>query len=106
MGMPGYAYVTIITKVDFENETVSKEIKLGDYCGLNGLSLGLDFDKSFNDAVKDFLYIKNKLFRDLSMLPDGKYKIGKKKRPDNFLDFGQYEYPDYVWMPLGEDDEF
>lgn len=105
MGMPGYALVTITTKVDCESQVVSKEIKLGGYCGFNGLNLGMYFDKSFNDEVGS-IYLKNKLFRDLSMLPDGTYKIGKKKRPNNFLDFGIYEYPDYVWMPLEADDEF
>lgn len=105
MGMPGYTFVTITTKVDFENQAVSKEIKLGDHCGFNGLSLGMDFDKSFNDEVGS-IYIKNKLFRDLSMLPDGIYKIGKKKRPNNFLEFEPDEYYDYVWMPLEADDEF
>jgi hypothetical protein len=105
MGMPGYAFVTIVTKVDYQNQTVSKEIKLGNHCGLNGLSLGIDFDKSFNDEA-GWIYIKNKLFRDLSMLSDGMYKIAKKKRPENFLDFNPDEYFDYVWMPLGEDDEF
>lgn len=102
MGMPGYAFVTITTKVDFENQAVSKEIKLGGSCGLNGLSLDMEFDKSFNDEVGS-IYIKNTLFRDLSMLPDGTYKIGKKKRPDNFL---ADKYFDYVWIPLEADDEF
>jgi hypothetical protein len=60
---------------------------------------------TINETVKDFIYIKNELFRDLSMLSDGTYKIGKKKRPENFLDFNPDEYFDYVWMPLGEDDE-
>ena len=101
MGMPGYAFVTITTNIDFENQTVSKEIKLGNWCGLNGLSLGLDFDKSLND-YDDSIYIRDILFRDLSMLPDGTYKIGKKKRPENFL---ADKYYDYVWMPLGGDDE-
>jgi len=102
MGMPGYAFVTIVTKVDYQNQAVSKEIKLGNHCGLDGLILGIDFDKSFNDEAGS-IYIKNELFRDLSMLSDGTYKIGRKKRPDNFLEFN--DYFDYVWMPLGEDDE-
>ena len=88
MGMPGYAYVTITTKVDFENQTASKEIKLGGRCGLNGLGIKIDLDRT--------------LFRDLSMLPDGTYKIGVKERPENFL---ADKYFDYVWMPLGGDDE-
>lgn len=90
MGMPGYAFVTITTKVDFENKTVSKEIKLGGGFGLNGLVTCRD----------------KSLFRDLSMLPDGTYKIGKKKRPNNFLEFEPDEYYDYVWIPIGEDNEF
>lgn len=101
MGKHGYAFVTITTNVDFQNQTVSKEIKLEYYSGLNGLSLGLDFDKYFNDEVGS-MYIKNRLFRDLSMLPDGTYKIGIKERPENFLADKYYEY---VWMPLGGDDE-
>ena len=89
MGMPGYAYVTITTNVDYENQTTSKEIKLGSRCGLHGLGEAVDLDRM--------------LFRDLSMLPDGIYKIGIKKRPENFL---ADKYFDYVWMPLGDDDEF
>lgn len=102
MGIPGYAFVTITTKVDCESQAVSREIKLGNWCGLNGLSLCWDFDKSFNDEVGS-IYVKNTLFRDLSMLPDGTYKIGKKERPENFL---ADKYFDYVWMPLDADDEF
>jgi hypothetical protein len=102
MGMPGYAIVTITTKVNYENQTVSKEIKLGNHCGLNGLSLSFDFDKTIEHSI----YIKNKLFRDLSMLPDGTYKISRKKRPENFLNFNPDEYFDYVWIPVGENDEF
>lgn len=102
MGAHGYAFVTITTKADFESQAVSKEIKLGDWRGLDGLILDWDFDKSFSDEVGS-IYIKNILFRDLSMLPDGTYKIGKKERPENFL---ADKYYDYVWIPLGDDYEF
>ena len=99
MGMPGYVIIEIKTTVDTDKNTVSKSIQYLGGVGLNALSLDFDFD-SETQKEADHLYIKNILFRDLSMLPDGKYKIAKLKRPEDFL---ADPYFDYVWLPVGED---
>jgi|GEM_PF-4031824 len=99
MGIPGFCWVEINTAVDSDTKTTSKSIRYLGGIGLNALSLDFDFD-SETQKEADHLYIKNILFRDLSMLPDGKYKIAKLERPENFL---ADKYFDYVWMPAGED---
>lgn len=99
MGMPGYCIVEINTTIDFDTKITSKYIRYLDGVGLHALSLDFDFDSETQKA-ENHLYIKNILFRDLSMLPDGKYKIAKLKRPENFL---ADKYFDYVWLPVGED---
>lgn len=101
MGMPGYCIVEIKTTVDTDKNIVSKSIQYLDGMGLNALSLDFDFDSETQKAA-DHLYIKNVLFRDLSMLPDGKYKIAKLKRPEDFL---VDPYFDYVWLPVGDNNE-
>lgn len=98
MGTPGYCIVEINTTIDFDTKIISKSIRYLGGVGLNALSLDFDFDSETKKSA-DHLYIKNKLFRDLSMLPDGKYKIAKLKRPENFL---ADKYFDYVWMPVEE----
>jgi len=99
MGIPGFCWVEINTAVDSDTKTTSKSIRYLGGIGLNALSLDFDFD-SETQKEADHLYVKNKLFRDLSMLPDGKYKIAKLERPENFL---ADKYFDYVWMPTEED---
>jgi hypothetical protein len=99
MGMSGYGIIEIKTTVDTDKNIVSKSIQYFGGIGLNALSLDFDFDRSTQKAA-DHLYIKNTLFRDLSMLRDGKYKIAKLKRPEDFL---ADKYFEYVWLPVGED---
>lgn len=98
MGKPGYCIVEIKTTIDIDTKIVSKSIQYLDGTGLNGLTLDFDFRPSTQKEM-DHLYIKNILFRDLSMLPDGKYKIAIEKRPENFL---ADKYFDYVWIPIGD----
>jgi hypothetical protein len=99
MGKPGHCIVEIKTTVDTDKNIVSKSIQYFGGIGLNALSLDFDFDRDTQKAA-DYLYIKNILFRDLSMLPDGKYKIAILKRPEDFLADPYFEY---VWMPVGDD---
>jgi len=101
MGKPGYCIVEIKTTVDTDKNIVSKSIQYLNGSGLNSLTLDFYFD-SKTQKDRDNLYIKNILFRDLSMLPDGKYKIAKLKRPENFL---VDPYFDYVWLPVGDNNE-
>lgn len=98
MGMPGYGIIEIKTTVDTDKNIVSKSIQYLGGIGLNALSLDFYFN-SKTQKVADHSYIK-KLFRDFSMLPDGKYKIAKLKRPEDFL---ADPYFDYVWLPVGDD---
>lgn len=95
--MPGYSIVEIKTVLDRDSQTVSKTIKYHGGIGLNSLSMWWKFVEA---NEQDISYVKTILIRDLSMLPDGKYKIAKQKRPEKFL---ADAYFDYVWLPVGND---
>lgn len=97
MGTPGYCIVEIKTMIDADKNIVSKSIRYLGGVGLNALSLDYDFNSKTQKLANR---LKNVLFRDLSMLPDGKYKIAKLKRPENFLADPYFEY---VWLPVGDD---
>ena len=98
--MAGYCIVEIKTTVDTDKNIVSKSIQYLGGVGLNSLSLYFNFDSKTQKLANRLNRLKTVLFRDLSMLPDGKYKIAKLKRPEDFL---ADPYFDYVWLPVGED---
>lgn len=99
MGTPGWADVEIKTELSETSHTATRTIALLDGIGLNSLSMYFSFE---DDKPDIFL---RKIFRDLSMLEDGKYRITRKIRPENFLDFEKNPTFDYVWIPIEKGEE-
>lgn len=98
MGTPGWVDIEIKTEIN-ESHVATRTIALLSGRGLNSLAIYYSFEDDLGD-----IYLRQ-IFRDLSMLEDGKYRITKKIRPENFLNFEKNPMYDYVWMPIEKGEE-
>jgi hypothetical protein len=92
MGTPGWIDIEISTTIDEQSETYSRNLKLVNWMGLNGLSFAYNFMPKINSG-KDRLHKMMKRFIDI---PDGQYRMTRVKQPSD-------DPYDYEWEIVDKD---